>query len=141
MQEGRHVSKIIRDELSEGQQANRPPFKYWDKGTMATIGRSAAVAKVKDLELSGFMAWIAWLFVHLIFLLGFRNKIAVLMSWFYSYIAYRRGSRIITGLTFGKGAATLAAPEAGRSVADKTKVPLNASPHTASAEPAVSRLR
>ena len=141
MQEARHVSKIIHDELSVGAQANRLAFKYWDKGTMATIGRSAAVAKIKDLELTGFTAWAAWLFVHLIFLLGFRNKIAVLMQWFYSYIAYRRGSRIITGLTFGKGAAPLAAPEAGRSVADKTKIPLNAAPQPAGAEPATSRLR
>ena len=108
---------------------------------MATIGRSAAVAKIKDLELTGFMAWIAWLFVHLIFLLGFRNKIAVLMNWFYSYLAYRRGSRIITGLTFGKGAAPLATPEAGRSVADKTNVPLNAAPQRAGAEAASNRLR
>jgi NADH dehydrogenase len=101
MQEGRHVAKIIRDELDwPGAKPPRPAFAYFDKGTMATIGRSAAVAKIGDLEISGFSAWIAWLFVHLIFLVGFRNKIAVLMQWFYSYLAYRRGSRIITGLTF-----------------------------------------
>lgn len=79
MQEGRHVARILKDELDAGARANRPEFVYWDKGTMATIGRSAAVAKIKDLELTGFVAWIAWLFVHLIFLLGFRNKVAVLM--------------------------------------------------------------
>jgi NADH dehydrogenase len=101
MQEGRHVAKIIRDELDwPGAKPPRPAFGYFDKGTMATIGRSAAVAKIGDFEISGFSAWIAWLFVHLIFLVGFRNRIAVLMQWFYSYIAYRRGSRIITGLTF-----------------------------------------
>ena len=140
MQEGKHVARILTDELTLGPKANRPPFAYWDKGTMATIGRSAAVAKIKDMELTGFTAWTAWLFVHLIFLLGFRNKISVLLQWFYSYLAYRRGSRIITGLTFGKGIQKLASLEAGRSVADKTQVPLNAAPQPAGAAPASSRL-
>ena len=99
MQEGRHVARIIRDELNGGRSP-RPPFTYFDKGTMATIGRSAAVAKMGDLEISGFMAWMAWLFVHLIFLIGFRNKVSVLLQWLYSYLTYRRGSRIISGLTF-----------------------------------------
>ena len=138
MQEGKHVAKIIEDEMVLGLKANRPSFEYWDKGTMATIGRSAAVAKIKDLELSGFAAWIAWLFVHLIFLLGFRNKLAVLMQWFYSYIAYRRGSRIITGLTFRKAAAP-APQDAGKSLADKTHVPVNAAPQPAGAAPAAAR--
>lgn len=101
MQEARHVAKIIRDELdSRASVSHRAPFAYFDKGTMATIGRSAAVAKIGDFELTGFAAWVSWLFVHLIFLLGFRNKIAVLMQWFYAYTAYRRGSRIITGLIY-----------------------------------------
>lgn len=107
MQGARHAAQIIMDELDiPGEKPPRPAFAYFDKGTMATIGRSAAVAKIRDLELSGFSAWMAWLGVHLIFLVGFRNKIAVLMQWFYSYLAYRRGSRIITGLTFGKPAPT-----------------------------------
>ena len=101
MQGARHAARIIQDELDlPHAKPYRPPFAYFDKGTMATIGRSAAVAKVRNLELSGFPAWLAWLGVHLIFLVGFRNKIAVLMQWFYSYLAYRRGSRIITGLSF-----------------------------------------
>jgi NADH dehydrogenase len=66
---------------------------------MATIGRSAAVAKVGRFEFSGFVAWVAWLFVHLIFLVGFRNKLAVLLQWTYSYFTYKRGSRIVTGLS------------------------------------------
>ena len=82
--------------------APRPPFKYWDKGTLATIGRSAAVAKIGQLEFNGFLAWIAWLFVHLVFLIGFRNKLAVLLQWTYSYFAYKRGARIITGLPLHK---------------------------------------
>jgi len=65
---------------------------------MATIGRSAAVAKVGRFEFSGFVAWVTWLFVHLIFLVGFRNKLTVLLQWTYSYFTYKRGSRIVTGL-------------------------------------------
>ncbi|HSU54280.1 MAG TPA: NAD(P)/FAD-dependent oxidoreductase [Candidatus Dormibacteraeota bacterium] len=99
MQMARHVARLIEDELALGPgRSPRPPFSYWDKGTMATIGRSAAVAKVGKAEFSGLLAWLAWLFVHLIFLLGFRNKIAVLLQWTYSYFAYKRSARIITGL-------------------------------------------
>lgn len=101
MQMARHAARIITRELAEGpaaQSAARPPFKYLDKGTMATIGRSAAVAKLGALEFSGFPAWLAWLLVHLIFLIGFDNKLGVLLQWTYSYFTYRRGARIITGL-------------------------------------------
>ena len=103
MQEAKHVARIIEDELSAPSpaQVHRPPFKYWDKGTMATIGRSAAVAMIRDLKLSGFIAWVVWLFVHLIFLVGFRNRLAVLLQWTYSYFAYKRGARIVTGLSHG----------------------------------------
>lgn len=93
MQEGRHVATLIGDAL-EGRPA-RPAFDYWDKGSMATIGRSAAVAKLGPIHFTGFLAWIAWLFVHLLFLVGFRNKVAVLWQWFYSYLTYRRGARIL----------------------------------------------
>jgi NADH dehydrogenase len=100
MQMARHVAGIIEDELELGPgRAPRPSFKYWDKGTMATIGRSAAVAKIGEMEFSGFPAWIAWLGVHLIFLVGFRNKLAVLLQWAYSYLTYKRGARIVTGLS------------------------------------------
>lgn len=96
MQMAAHVAKIIENDLSFPGGVARPDFKYWDKGTMATIGRSAAVAQVGRFEFSGFIAWMAWLVVHLVFLVGFRNKIAVLFQWFYSYITYKRGARIIT---------------------------------------------
>lgn len=95
MQMAKHVARIIENEMAFAGAVVRPRFKYWDKGTMATIGRSAAVAKIGKLEISGFLAWIAWLTVHLVFLVGFRNKIAVLMQWFYSYVTYKRGARII----------------------------------------------
>ena len=97
MQMGRHVARIIQSDLNSGaDHPVRPPFKYWDKGTMATIGRSAAVAWIGRLRFSGFPAWLAWLFIHLIFLIGFRNRLAVLLQWTYSYFSYKRGSRIIT---------------------------------------------
>lgn len=105
MQMARHVALIVREELDSwgDSRPERPPFKYWDKGTMATIGRSAAVAKMGALELTGFPAWLAWLGVHLIFLIGFRNRAAVLLQWMYSYFAYKRGARIILGNSPGEG--------------------------------------
>lgn len=95
IQMGIHVAKLMRAEM-EGNKAIARSFKYWDKGSMATIGRSAAIAQVAGLQFSGFIAWLLWLFVHLIFLIGFRNKVAVLLQWFYSYVRYKRGARIIT---------------------------------------------
>ena len=75
MQMARHVSRIIKGELTSGAgKAERPPFKYWDKGTMATIGRSKAVAMVGRFHFSGLLAWLAWLFIHLIYLIGFRSR-------------------------------------------------------------------
>jgi NADH dehydrogenase len=97
MQMARHVARIIEGELASPGAAARPPFRYRDKGTMATIGRSAAVAQVGSLHLSGLMAWLAWLVIHLVFLIGFRNKFAVLFQWFYSYATYKRGARIVVG--------------------------------------------
>jgi NADH:ubiquinone reductase (H+-translocating) len=98
MQMARHTARIIEGELASSVGAEaRPPFKYWDKGTMATIGRSAAVAQVGRFHFSGLPAWLAWLMIHLIFLVGFRNKIAVLFQWFYSYVTYKRGARIVVG--------------------------------------------
>jgi NADH dehydrogenase len=105
MQMARHVTGIIRDELELSTEvAARPAFKYWDRGTMATIGRSAAVAQVGQFHFSGRFAWLTWLLVHLIFLIGFRNKIAVLLQWAYSYFAYKRSARLITGLPQGRAA-------------------------------------
>jgi NADH dehydrogenase len=96
MQMGRHAADIIAQEIRFGPQMPRPPFKYTDKGTMATIGRSSAVAWLKGIRLSGFPAWLFWLFVHIVFLIGFRNRVAVLLNWAYAYIGYKRGARIIT---------------------------------------------
>jgi len=94
MQQGRHVAKNIEALLSGGWTQR---FTYFDKGTMATIGRHAAVADAGFIRFSGFIAWLAWLFVHIVFLIGFRNKIKVLINWAYAYLMFGRGARLITG--------------------------------------------
>ncbi|MBL9150905.1 MAG: NAD(P)/FAD-dependent oxidoreductase [Verrucomicrobiales bacterium] len=102
IQMGRHAASVIADDLAGpargGRYAVRRQFRYFDKGSMATIGRSAAVAESMGLKVRGFVAWLMWLFIHLLFLIGFRNRIAVLLQWFYAYVRYRRGARIITGM-------------------------------------------
>jgi NADH dehydrogenase len=95
MQMGTFVGKLIAREIMSDGTPERPRFHYVDKGTMATIGRSAAVASIAGLKFGGFPAWLAWLFVHLLFLVGFRNKLAVLIQWIYAYFTYRRGARVI----------------------------------------------
>jgi NADH dehydrogenase len=100
MQMARHTARLIEDDLNH-ERVNpraRPSFEYWNRGTMATIGRSAAVAQIGRLQFSGWPAWAAWLLVHLIFLIGFRNRAAVMLQWVYSYFTYKLGSRIITRL-------------------------------------------
>src|SRR5262245_60564256 len=94
IQMGRQVARNIKNDL-----AGKPyeDFRYFDKGNMATIGRKAAIAEIRKLHLSGFMAWMAWLVVHIFFLIGFRNRFAVLFNWAWSYFTYQRGARLITG--------------------------------------------
>jgi NADH:ubiquinone reductase (H+-translocating) len=77
--------------------APRVPFRYWDRGTMATIGRGAAIAEIGRLKLHGFIAWLAWIFIHIFFLIGFRNRIAVMLEWAWAYLSWQRGARLITG--------------------------------------------
>lgn len=101
MQMGKHSAKVILDEIEGKNSKNYPvrrQFTYFDKGSMATIGRSHAVATSMGLKFKGYIAWLMWLFVHLMFLVGFKNRLAVLSQWFYAYVRYRRGARIITGL-------------------------------------------
>ncbi len=75
----------------------REPFRYVDKGTMATIGRKAAIVQFGRWKFSGFAAWVTWLVVHIYFLIGFRNRLVVLFNWAWSYFTYQRGARLITG--------------------------------------------
>jgi NADH dehydrogenase len=94
MQQGRHAARALEHAL-RGQEP--PPFRYKDKGNFATIGRGAAVGDVYGrFRISGFVAWLAWLGIHIFFLIGFRNRVLVLFGWAYSYLTYRRGSRLIT---------------------------------------------
>jgi len=97
--EGRYVAKLIRREVDRGGVDSRPPFHYFDKGSLATIGRAAAVAQFGKIHISGFIAWLAWLFVHILFLIGFQNRILVFIQWAWSYFTYERGARLITGST------------------------------------------
>ena len=94
LQEGRAVAQTIARDL-KGRP--RQDFHYLDKGSLATIGRAAAVAQIRKLHISGYFAWLAWLFVHIFFLIGFRNRIIVLIQWAWSYVTYERGARLITG--------------------------------------------
>ena len=97
MQEGRHAASNLLRSLG-GQE--RLPFRYHDKGMLATIGRGAAVAHIGSIRASGYLAWILWLFVHVFFLIGFRNRLLVMIQWAWSYITFDRGARLITeGLT------------------------------------------
>ncbi|MGA9307210.1 MAG: NAD(P)/FAD-dependent oxidoreductase [Candidatus Sulfotelmatobacter sp.] len=100
IQEGRYVAKLIRREIRGGKEAvPRAPFHYFDKGSLATIGRSAAIAQFGGIHISGFIAWLAWLFVHILFLIGFQNRILVFIQWAWSYFTYERSARLITGST------------------------------------------
>ncbi len=92
MQQGRYAAHAIRERLRDREPA---PFRYRDKGNLATIGRSKAVADVKGLHLSGFVAWVTWLLVHLFYLIGFENRVLVLVRWTISFVTRGRGSRLI----------------------------------------------
>jgi NADH dehydrogenase len=104
--EGRYVAKVIRESVESVGASDRRPesvprkaFHYFDKGSLATIGRAAAIAQFGKIHISGFMAWLAWLFVHILFLIGFRNRVLVMIQWAWSYFTYERGARLITGST------------------------------------------
>ncbi len=93
VQQGRHAARNILH-MIEGAEPQR--FHYWDKGSMATIGRNKAVADLNILHFSGFPAWLAWLFIHVLYLVGFRNRIAVLLQWAWAYVTFNKGARLIT---------------------------------------------
>ncbi len=103
MQQGRYAAKVVRARLRSREV---PPFRYRDKGNLATIGRGKAVADIKGLRLSGLIAWLTWLLVHLWYLIGFQNRLVVLIRWSFSFVTHGRGARLITqtsGGTYGGG--------------------------------------
>ncbi|MGQ0670781.1 MAG: NAD(P)/FAD-dependent oxidoreductase [Actinomycetota bacterium] len=112
MQEGRYVARTILDEVGGGHASPRP-FRYVDKGSMAVIGRSAAVAELGPLKLTGFIGWIVWLTVHIYYLVGFRNRVVVFMSWGWNFIRKDRPIRIIAQARDDSAAAALGGGEEG----------------------------
>jgi NADH dehydrogenase len=99
-QQGRWIAEGIRRSLD----GRRPrPFVYRDRGKMATIGRAAAVAEIGKVKLRGFVAWLTWLFVHVLFLIGFRNRVFVMLEWAWAYLTWQRGARLITGRAVKSG--------------------------------------
>ena len=93
MQQGRYAARNVLT-MTRGRKPQR--YRYWDKGTMATIGRNKAVADLRFMHLSGLPAWLAWLFVHIVFLVGFRNRLLVLFQWAWAYLTFDKGARLIT---------------------------------------------
>lgn len=94
MQMGRHAAKMIATDLADKP---RKPFRYFDKGSLATIGRASAVADLGRVKLFGFLAWLVWVFIHILYLIGFRNRVLVMMQWAWAWATYTRGIRLITG--------------------------------------------
>ncbi|GAB5405612.1 MAG: NAD(P)/FAD-dependent oxidoreductase [Aureliella sp.] len=99
MQQGKYVGKLLRNEINQLHQGEsqpaREPFSYYDKGQMATIGRRRAVAQSGKMKLTGSIAWLAWLFIHILYLSGFRNRFFVFLTWAWSYLTFARGARLI----------------------------------------------
>jgi NADH dehydrogenase len=138
MQQGRYAAKAVRARL-QGRPA--PPFRYRDKGNLATIGRAAAVADIKGFKLSGFLAWITWLVVHLFYLVGFQNRLLVLIRWSISFATRGRGARLIAsaanpgaaghpdpGTTLLMAPSDVVVPVAGANAGDAFRPPFRCAP-------------
>jgi NADH:ubiquinone reductase (H+-translocating) len=103
LQMGKYVARVIAAEAAGRRSELRERgFRYVDLGSMATVGKSRAVVELHRLRFGGFIAWLAWMALHVTVLIGFRNRLAVLSSWIYSYVFFRRGARLITGLEPGR---------------------------------------
>ncbi len=102
MQQGGYVAKLIQKRL-QGQSENAAKFRYFDKGNLAVIGRASAVAEIRGLHLSGLLAWLAWLFVHLLYIVEFSNRVLVFIQWGFLYLTYNQGARLITGVDVSAG--------------------------------------
>ncbi|WP_164103981.1 NAD(P)/FAD-dependent oxidoreductase [Candidatus Laterigemmans baculatus] len=118
MQEGRYVGKTILAEIRHRQATSaagtepptRKPFQYWDKGQMATIGRRRAILQSRQAKLNGFIAWLAWLLIHIYYLSSFRNRVFVFLQWTWSYLTFSKGARLIIGKEWRQGRAELISP-------------------------------
>jgi NADH dehydrogenase len=99
LQMGRYVARVIQEDIEGRRELRARGFHYKDLGSMATVGKSRAVAEIGRLRFGGLLAWLAWSALHVTRLIGFRNRIAVILSWVYNYVFFRRGSRLITGLS------------------------------------------
>jgi NADH dehydrogenase len=95
MQGGAYTARVIRARLKKKPEP--PPFRYFNKGDMAVIGRAAAVANIFGFHLSGFLAWLVWLFIHLIYIVEFQSRVLVFVQWGFQYLTFSRGARLITG--------------------------------------------
>jgi NADH:ubiquinone reductase (H+-translocating) len=127
---GRNIARLIA-----GQPTR--PFRYLDKGTMATVGRGAAIADVRGLHLHGLIAWFAWLFIHIYFLIGFRNRIAVMLEWAWAYLSWQRGARLITGeigLRLVPDGAPLGEPSGSQSALQRDKRAATEDPELSAAD-------
>jgi NADH dehydrogenase len=112
IQEGGYVAKLIRKRLEGAAEAGK--FRYFDKGNLAVIGRASAVAEIRGLHISGVLAWLTWLFVHLLYIVEFSNRVLVFIQWGFLYLTYNQGARLITGEASG------AAPQWGRPPVGRT---------------------
>jgi NADH dehydrogenase len=121
-QQGRYVGALLARRV-RGEPAP-PPFRYRDEGALATIGRHAAIADLGRIKLTGFIAWVLWGVVHIFFLIGFRNRLAVFVNWIWAWLTYGRGARLITGevTALAPISALLRAPEAAEGVRDAADV-------------------
>jgi NADH dehydrogenase len=117
MQQGRYAARAILAELA-GKP--REPFVYRDKGQMATIGRSRAIVQLPRGKLTGFLAWLAWLVIHIYYLSGFRNRLFVLIQWAWSYVTFARGARLIVGKSWRSYPDAGASADAGAASAATT---------------------
>ena len=96
MQGGRYTARVILRKVNGEPEA--PPFRYFDKGTLAVIGRAAAVANIFGFRMSGFLAWLVWVFIHLTYLITFQSRVLVFVQWAIQDLTFSRGSRLITGV-------------------------------------------
>lgn len=112
MQQGSYVARTILSEVHlDGQPLPvRKPFRYWDKGQLATIGRSRAILQSRRVQLNGFVAWLAWLLIHIYYLSSFRNRVFVFLQWTWSYLTFSRGARLIVGKEWRQGRAEFISP-------------------------------